>query len=324
MGVDGLDRVALDLGDVLAAAVDDVVPFGDGHSGFTYRVRVRAGATAVHRILRLSPPGARIVGPSDVGLQGRVMQAAGRSGVPVPAVVACSSAPRVDGRAFVLMQQVPGCRWDEQDELDDAAVLRAAVDVLDTLRAVPPGDSGLDPAGARDAAAEIDHWSRLLPRCAPELRQPLERAAAALRACAPATPSVHLVHGDYHFGNLLFDRARIAAVLDWEVAGLGDPLFDVAGLAVAALRSTFAPDPNPTGNVRVGRADVARAAGVDADLFDWYVAATCFKYAAILGYNDRLHRLGKRVDPIYDALAATMRGLTAESLRLPHPEGLPT
>ena len=181
------------------------------------------------------------------------------------------------------------------------------------MRSVPIAASGLDVAAARDARAEVMHWRSLLPRCADDLRQVLDPAADSLLANAPSTPATHVVHGDYHFGNLLFDGRRIAAVFDWEIASLGDPLFDMAGLAVAAMRARYAPEPNPTGSVQVTPAEIAHHGGVDESLFAWYVAASCFKYAAILGYNDRLHRLGKRVDPIYDELQTTMRGLAHQA-----------
>ena len=141
---DRLDGVAADVASVLAQAweapapvvVEEVTPFGDGHSGFTYRLRVTRNGQWQTLILRLSPPGARIVGPSDVGLQGRVMSAVGAHGVPVPAVIACSSEPTIDGRAFVLMEEVHGHRWDEQSDLDDMEVVEAALDALikDALR----------------------------------------------------------------------------------------------------------------------------------------------------------------------------------------------
>jgi len=55
--------------------------------------------------------------------------------------------------------------------------------------------------------------------------------------------------------------------------------------------------------------------GAGAD-FDWYLAATCHKYAAILGYNLGLHRRGRRVDPIYDQLLKTIPGLIDAGLRI--------
>ena len=66
----------------------EVAPFGDGHSGFTYRVVVSHDGERAERVLRLSPPGARIAGPADIGRQGRVMDAIGRAGLPAPPVVA--------------------------------------------------------------------------------------------------------------------------------------------------------------------------------------------------------------------------------------------
>jgi aminoglycoside phosphotransferase (APT) family kinase protein len=315
-------RLAEALGPLLAdmcgtpVGIEELAPFGDGHSGFTYRVAVRAGGALTYRILRASAPGARIVGPSDMGLQGRIMQAVARYSVPTPLVLACSSDPVLADRSFVLMEQVDGQSWEEQVELDAQGVVEAAMGVLDRLRDVPPDESGLDVARARDAGAEVEHWAGLLSRCDDDVRRPLEAAFGALRASAPATDELHVVHGDFHFGNLLFRGGKVAAVLDWEIASIGDRLFDIASLVVAAMRARYAPEPNPTGSVEVALADVARIAGVDEATLEWFVAASCFKYAAILGYNHRLHRSGKRVDPVYDQLEQTMRGLADEAARL--------
>jgi aminoglycoside phosphotransferase (APT) family kinase protein len=297
-------------------AIDGLAPFGDGHSGFTYRVAVRIGGVLSHRILRVSPPGARIAGPSDMGLQGRIMQAVSRYGVPVPLVLASSSEPVLNGRSFVLMEQVDGQSWEEQLDLDALGVVEATVGVLERLRHVPLGESGLDLARGRDARAEVEHWAGLLARCDEGVRRPLEAAFKVLRSSAPPTEAMHLVHGDFHFGNLLFRGGEVAAVLDWEIASIGDQLFDVAGLVVAAMRARYAPEPNPTGSVKVGLSDIARIAGVEETTLQWYVAASCFKYAAILGYNHGLHRSGKRVDPIYDQLERTMCGLADEAAQL--------
>jgi len=296
--------------------VDEVTPFGDGHSGFTFRVGLCGPEGREHRILRVSPRGARIAGPNDIGQQGRVMRAVGGYGVPVPEVLLESSLPSLDGRSFALLELVEGVAWDRQHELDDHGVLAAAVDVLARMRAVPVTESGIDPGTARDARGEVEHWGGLIHRCSDHVRAPLEAALPVLVATAPSTGEVGVLHGDFHFGNLLFRDGEIVAVLDWEIASVGDPLFDVAGLAVAALRAQYAPEPNPTGSLQVTTADIAAATGVPMETLQWYVAASCFKYAAILGYNHRLHRSGKRVDPVYDQLELTMCGLAEVATRI--------
>jgi len=95
--------IRADLGRAIAEPVLDVRPIPEGHSGFTYWVDLE-GRRAV---LRLPPPGAKIAGPADIPRQGRIMQALHAQGIPVPAVLAMSADPAVDGRPYVLMEVMP-------------------------------------------------------------------------------------------------------------------------------------------------------------------------------------------------------------------------
>jgi thiamine kinase-like enzyme len=158
----------------------------------------------------------------------------------------------------------------------------------------------------------------------------LDRAPAGLRVAAlllhdnlgltadAAAGQQVLVHGDFHYGNLLFDPdgAGVVAVVDWEIASIGHPLTDLACLGVASLRRRYRPDPNPTGNVEIALSEVVAIAGEDPTQAAWFLAASCFKYATIIGYNLELHRSGKRFDPVYEQLAATMHHLVIDGQRM--------
>src|SRR4029077_17184275 len=89
----------------------DSIP--EGHSGFTYFVLIEDGEGPRRFVLRLPPPGARIAGPADVVLQGRIMAALHAAGLPAPGVPVLSSDPVVDGRPFILMDAVEGTRIAE-------------------------------------------------------------------------------------------------------------------------------------------------------------------------------------------------------------------
>jgi aminoglycoside phosphotransferase (APT) family kinase protein len=327
-GMDGasLDRIRSDLEAALserghrAVAVSEVAPFGDGHSGFTYRLVVSLDGERAERVLRLSPPGARIAGPADVGRQGRIMEAIGRAGLPAPPVIAADSAPRVDGRAYALMGLVEGDDWRvARAEAGDAALAGAAVQNLLRMRELPAEAAGIGAEPPHAPVDELDTWVALLPRCPDFLVGPAEKLAHGLRDSAPEPGPPSLVHGDYHYGNMLFQRhgeGALAAVVDWEIASLGDPLADLGCLAVASLRRKYDPEPNPAGGLDVTTDELIDLFGADPGRAMWFVAETCFKYAAILGYNFGLHRSGRRPDPIYDRLTDTMRGLVDDGERL--------
>jgi len=117
-----------------------------------------------------------------------------------------------------------------------------------------------------------------------------------------------LVHADFHYGNMLFRGAELVGVLDWEIAEVGQPLLDLACLSVVARSVPGGPGSVPGGgSVVVSDRDLVEMYGAaEADEFNWYLALTFYKYAAILGYNLMLHRRGKRPDPTYEDRTRTI------------------
>jgi aminoglycoside phosphotransferase (APT) family kinase protein len=322
-------RVRADLTTVLrttwgdpSVQVGDLFPFGDGHSGFTYRVGVTRAGGPIEAVLRLSPPRARIAGPADIGRQGRIMAALGAAHLPVPAVFASSSGPVIDGRSFALLELLDGTGWElAAAATSDLAVAEAAVGALRAVAASGRGNSGIadeEPSGPGD---EVRRWTALLPRCPDWIAGPGQVLASELLARSPESAAATLVHGDFHFGNLLFRGDRVIGILDWEIASLGDPRLDVGSLAVALLRNRYGGEPNPAGALRISPRDLVALWGED-ETMSWFVAANCFKYGAILSYNLMLHRSGRRPDPIYEQLQTTMRSLISDGRSILH-DGLP-
>jgi aminoglycoside phosphotransferase (APT) family kinase protein len=287
-----------------------------GHSGFTYLVEAAHGGERRRLVLRLPPPGARPLGPADVVRQGRIMSALARHRVPVPPVVASSSEPAVDGRPFVLLEVVPGSRVEEAwKRIDGRRLAAAAIETLQRLQAVPVGESGLDEEPVA-LAADLARWQTLLERSRTDLRLPFEDLRSSLAGSCPAPRRPCLVHADYHFGNLLFDdRGSVVAVLDWEIAEIGQPLIDVSCLAVGGMSrggEPVGPVPGPS----VDEAELAALYGVDRGELDWYCAFTCFKYSAVYAYNLMLHRTGKRVDAFNDGVEPLIEHLVDHGLRI--------
>ena len=289
------EAIARDLGVVLGRAVTAISPIETGHSGFTYWVDSEGAERAV---LRLPPPGARIAGPADVARQGRIMRALSERGLPVPRVIAMSESAEVDGRPFVLVERVDGVRIEvEAGTVPDSVLAGSAVDVLLRLQALPLEETGLGGEEPMPLGGEIDRWARLMERAPEDLAAGAPAALASLRSRMPEPSPPTLVHGDYHYGNLLFRSGRVAGVLDWEIAQLGQPLIDLASLALVAdagRRGLGVP-----GGTRVD-ADpefLAGRFGATAAGYRWYLALAYFKLAAIFGYNLMLHRRGKRHDP---------------------------
>ena len=305
-------RIRTDLGAVLGEEVRAIRPIPEGHSGFTYWVELPAGLA----VLRLPPPGARIAGPADIPRQARVLAALHRAGVPVPGMLASSAEPCVDGRPFYLVEAVDGERIEvEAQQASDAEIAGSAVDVLLRMQAVPVPETGIGDEEPTSLAQEVDRWSWLLERAPSELTGEAPRIARRLHETRPPERQPVLVHGDYHYGNMLFREGRVVAVLDWEIAQVGQPLLDLGCLGLVAREQDVGVIPGG-GAVRVPEADLLGWYGVDAAEFRWFLALTYYKYAGIFGYNLMLHRRGKRPDPIYETRTRTIMEFIAEAGRI--------
>lgn len=307
------EQIRIDLERATGRRVKAIDPIPEGHSGFTYYVTLEDG----DYVLRLPPPGARIAGTADVMRQGRIMSALHEAGLPAPAVPVICSDPIVDGRPFILMKQVDGVRIEkaaaQQEPLE---IAKSAIDVLRRLQDLPTSRTGIGDEEATSLQVEMMRWAMLMQRAPEELTTNAGELGGRLAAQVPAERSPTLVHGDYHYGNMLFREAQVAAVLDWEIAELGQPLLDLGCLCVMTIRRSYPDAPNPGGALELGVDDLFQLYGIEADEMRWYVALSLYKYAAILGYNLMLHRKGRRPDPMYEGLTDTIVRMIEEGIAL--------
>jgi aminoglycoside phosphotransferase (APT) family kinase protein len=297
--------------------VTAVDPIPEGHSGFTYFVNIEDGGETRRYVLRLPPPGARIAGPADVVRQGRIMAALNKVGLPAPAIPVLTHDPVIDGRPFVLMEAVDGIRiertGEEQKPLDIAT---SAVKVLRKLHALPLSETGIGDEEPVTLQAEMMRWAWLMQRAPEELTTKAGELGGLLAAQPPEQRAPTLVHGDYHYGNMLFRAAEVVAVLDWEIAEIGQPLLDLGCLCIVSHRRRYEGAPNPGGAIDVAVEDLYRLYGADPKEMGWYLAMSLYKYASIFGYNLMLHRRGKRPDPMYEGLTDTITGMIDEGIAL--------
>jgi aminoglycoside phosphotransferase (APT) family kinase protein len=285
---DAEERIRNDLAAQIKEPVRAVRAIPEGHSGFTYWVELdgRRG------VLRLPPPGARIAGPADIPRQARIMAALHEQGLPVPGIVSTSEDPVVDGRPFVLMEAVHGNRVEQAIDAGSTPLQLAAsaVEVLRRFQSVPCESTGIGGEDPMPLEGEIARWTWLMERAPAELTRQAPRLGQLLFDRKPLPRSPVLVHGDYHLSNMLFDRGRVSAVVDWEIAQLGQPLLDVCCISLSHVPADAVGEMYPA----------------DPDDYRWYRALTYYKYAAIFGYNLMLHRRGKRPDPSYEQRTDTI------------------
>ncbi|TMC14938.1 MAG: phosphotransferase family protein, partial [Chloroflexi bacterium] len=245
--------------------VGRIEPIAEGHSGFTYWVDINRAGGERRYVLRLSPPGTRPAGAADVARQGRIMAALNAQGLPVPAIPAVSAEPVIDGRPFVLMETV------EAERIETAAP------------EVPVAETGIGDEEAMPLEGEMVRWAMLMGRAAPDLTGRATELGGLLAEGRPEPHEPTLVHGDYHLGNLLFRGHEVAAVLDWEIAQIGQPLLDLGCLCVMVARKRFGGGTAPGGSIEVEIGDFVRLYGADEEEMRWYLALSLYKYAAILG-----------------------------------------
>jgi aminoglycoside phosphotransferase (APT) family kinase protein len=205
-----------------------------GRSNLTYRLDLGGGSL----VLRRPPLGHVLPTAHDMSREYTVLAALGGTDVPVPQVVASCTDLEVIGAPFYLMRFVDGLVLRTQEDgagltqaqggqLSEAlAVMLARIHGVDTAAAGLAGFGRPDGYLARQLARWQRQWELSATRAVPGYERLVERLAAGL----PPSGGGTLVHGDFRLDNTLVtlgDRPAIAAVVDWEMSTLGDPLADL-------------------------------------------------------------------------------------------------
>ena len=211
-----------------------------GRSNLTYGV---ADSDGRRWALRRPPLGERLASAHDMGREHRIISALQGTPVPVPPVAGLCEDESVNGAPFYVMGFVDGAilrsqreATDAFDEGERAAIGTRVVDTLVAIHDVDPDAVGLGELGRREdyAARQLHRWQRQWEgsktREVPLVDEVHDRLVARIPEQGPAT----IVHGDYRLDNMILDTrsGEVAAVVDWELCTLGDPLADVGMLTV--------------------------------------------------------------------------------------------
>jgi len=215
--------VALD-----GAPIDDLERLSGGASRETWRFRADGRQLILQR-----QRGGDI---RDMGLEVAVLRAAHAADVPVPEVIVSSTDPTELGGAYMVLSHVDGETIARKILRDDAfagarqRLTRDCAVALARLHAIPPGTiPGLA------ATDQIEQYRTVLDTVG-RPHPTFELAFRWLEANRPTPIGTCVVHGDFRLGNLMVDADGLRAVLDWELAHLGDPLEDLGWLCVKAWR----------------------------------------------------------------------------------------
>ena len=308
--VSGLHRFMRDHVEGFAGTIDRVERLNGGTSNPTYLV----GVGERRYTLRRKPYGKLLPSAHQVDREFRVIAALNQTDVPVPRALAMCRDADVIGTDFYIMEFVDGrILWD-QSLPGMAPSARAGIwDELNrgmaALHAVDPVAVGLADFArpGNYMTRQIDRWSRQYQASKTDEIPEMDRLMAWLPAHTPESTRTTIVHGDYRLDNAIFHATepKLLALLDWELATLGDPYAD---FAYHCLSWRTPPDPKGRGLLGLDLVGsgipsedafvvtYCKRAGIERiPNWDFYVAYNLFRVAAI---GQGVHK--RSLDGVYD------------------------
>ena len=283
-----------------------------GHSNLTFRLTDTAGRRAV---IRRPPLGELLPKAHDMAREFIVISGLGPTGVPVPEAMGLCEDTDVTGAVFYVMSEVPGRALYTVDDVEEhlslearATTGRSFIGTLATLHSIEPADVGLDGLARHDGYVSrqlrtwYGSWQASIEGAEYD-DQRIHDLHASLSAAVPDQGPARVVHGDFGMHNCMIDAdGQVVAVLDWEIATLGDPLADFA----YAINGWSDPDDE----IRVSHEAATTApgfarrielveryaelTGCDLGQLDYYRTFNYFKTACILHGVYARYRLGKK------------------------------
>jgi aminoglycoside phosphotransferase (APT) family kinase protein len=327
----GLELDATRLGRYLEDQIDAfrgpivIRQFKGGQSNPTYRLETPSDVY----VLRRKPPGKLLASAHAIEREFRVMLALHRAGFPVPRVRCLCEQPEIAGTPFYVMDHVAGrVVWEPSmpgfDRVERSAVYAALVDTLADLHGLDPAAAELGDFGRGEnyVARQIARWSTQYRASRTQDISEMDWLIDWLPARIPKQQRISVVHGDYRLDNIILaaDRPEVRAVIDWELATLGDPVADFASFLMqwrmppsetgAGTGSLVGLNLDQLGlpdfDSVIGRYEGCTGLTVRPDL-DFYLAYSLFRIAAILqGIVGRV-RDGTATNPNAPAMAAQVR-----------------
>jgi aminoglycoside phosphotransferase (APT) family kinase protein len=300
-----------------------------GHSNLTFRVDDAAGSRWA---LRRPPLGKRLGSAHDMAREHKVVSALGATEVPVAPVVGLCEDDSVTGAPFYAMEFVEGpiLRGLAEAEIfpekgDRRAIGDRVADTLAAINAVDPVAVGLGDLGRKEdyVARQLHRWQGQWEKSKTRELAAIDSVHERLSARIPKQGPATIVHGDYRLDNMILTPSgEVAAVVDWELCTLGDPMADV-GLLMA-----YWPD-REQADIALGQpanlapgfptreelaARYAKRSGRDLSGLDFFIALGYWKLAIILegvyarytagGYgkvDDGIHAFARLVERLAEA-----------------------
>ena len=276
--------------------------FPSGQSNPTYKISSASG----EYVLRRKPFGVLLPSAHAVDREYRLLSALHPLGFPVPEPLALCSDPDVIGAIFYVMELARGRPYadgalPEFDPATRGKMYGQLIDTLADLHAIDPDAAELEDFGKPGNYFErqVARWTRQYRDSETDYLPEMERLIAFLPETLPQQSRTSIVHGDYRIDNVVFDGdGTLTAVLDWELATLGDPVADFSYLAMqwvmpadggAALSGLDLDALGIPSLDAITRRYSERSGVPVAGQLDWYFAYNLFRLAGIVqGIKKRL------------------------------------
>jgi aminoglycoside phosphotransferase (APT) family kinase protein len=341
----GLELAPLLVREPLAAFLDEhglgagpieAEPLGEGHSNVTFLVR--RGETEL--VLRRPPRPPLPPSAHDVLREARLLSAVEHADVRAPRVLATCAEESVIGAPFYVMEKVAGDVITTQlpPALDSpeqrTRIAHELIDALVEVHAVDWRACGLEGYGKPTGYLErqLRRFGGLWETNKTREVQTLDRVTAWLREHLPESGPATIVHGDYRLGNTMFAPgapARLAAIFDWELATIGDPLADVGYLTatyaqagdagtIFTLGAVTMQEGFPSREQLIGRYE-ERSGRAMGDV-RWYATLALWKAAIFLEGSYKRLLAGTTDDPFFQLLDTGVPDLAGYAWRVAHGE----
>ena len=323
-------------------SVLNVRQFPAGFSNLTYQLSVSDEVGARELVLRRPPRGVKRGSAHDMGREHDMLAALHAHRVPVPQPLARCDDESIIGVPFYVMEHVDGVilRGLASTELPaDAAASRALLstlsrtfaDTLAQLHAIDVESGPLAAMGKPDGYVQrqIAGWTKRWVASRTSPVDDMDRVAEWLDANRPIESRACLVHNDFKYDNLVLERAslsRVRAILDWEMATIGDPLMDLGTSLAYWVQADDAPVLRSLGlGVTAIPGSMSRRELVDAYAFAsghdvsnaaYYYAFGLFKVAVIAQQIYARYVQGLTADARFAQLGVVVSALAASALRV--------
>lgn len=287
-----------------------------GHAGFAYLFDALSEGKLLRYWMRLPPPDVKLEGTADVLRQVSVLNALEGTDVPHCPVTWSGDDPQWFGRPYFVVGRIEGdvFRGDFLAQFNTEQrrkVARQAMTAIAGVHKVEWQEQCKYLGDFWGFEFDVTRWDRFYERAADQHLLALQpRVKEQLLKTIPQDTRIGIYHGDFQFGNMMVSpEGNLAAIIDWELCGIGATLNDVGWICAFNDDRAWA---HQVGAGAIATADelesmYREAWGGDPGNIDWFKALAVYKFGIITGFNLMLHRRGKRHDPHWEDIAPSMK-----------------